>query len=239
MICHSGIFYPSDKEEIEKLVAPVGDERVHKAFILPHMELRSVAALYRMAFSSIRNGMRIVAILPIHRELLMRDEGKLMLTSAERTEETPLGKVRIGSLGCGDVSPYEEEEYSLELLYPFAAAHTPDSLLCPIFTRLKSADDSRKLTAMLQKLDDGNTVFITSSNMTAKLPESEIAAKRDRVIDMLTKGEHLIDLWRKGHITACGAPAIEAVSRLGSGRWTLMGISEKETKAGHAALYMD
>ena len=45
------------KEELEKLVAPVGEERVHKAFILPHMELRSVAALYRMAFSSIRNGM--------------------------------------------------------------------------------------------------------------------------------------------------------------------------------------
>lgn len=239
MIYHSGIFYPEREEALRKLTEPIGQSEAHKAFILPHMRLDFIAGLYRTAFASISDGRRIVALLPLHRELLSADRGKKILTSPSRIEKTPLGDVRITSLGSGDGETYEEEEYSLELLYPFVASHNPSSELCPVFTRLESSQDAKELESFLRTLDDGNTVFIVSSNMTGKLPEEQIAAERGKVVEMLGKGEGLMDEWRKGHISPCGAPIITAVSRLGSGRWQLIGISEKETKAGHAALFMD
>ena len=239
MIYHSSIFYPESKEELSRLVSPIEDTAAHKAFILPHMRLEYIAHLYRSVFSSIPDGRRVVAILPIHRELLERDEGKIMLTAASRIEETTLGPVRIESAGAGDASVYEEEEYSLELLYPFMAYHNPSSTLIPVFTHIVSAENTKKLHAFLKTLDDGNTSFIVSSNMTAKLPQESVAPERDKVIAALERGENLMDQWRKGHVKACGTPAISATGRLGSGRWTLIGVSEKETKAGHAALYMD
>ena len=239
MIYHSGIFYPDDREELERLVMPVerGDE--HKAFILPHMQLAPIAGLYRKVFSSIPDGKRVIALIPLHREMLAADEGKLWLPAAARTEETPLGPVRIGSVCCGDGSPYEEEEYGAELLYPYAAAYLPHSEICPVFTCIRSAEESKKLSAFLRSLDDGHTAFIVSSNMTGKLPAESVAAARDAMIEHLESGDHLLDLWRKGHISACGAPVIESLSRLSDGRWHLAGISEKETGAGHAALWMD
>lgn len=239
MIYHSGIFYPDDKAELEKLVTPIEEGKMHKAFILPHMRLEYIAALYRNAFSSIPDGKRIVAILPLHREPLLRDEGKKLFFSRSRNEETALGSVTIKALGEDDAAPYEEEEYSLELLYPFIAAHNPSSVLCPIFSHLETSSDSKQLSAFLQTLDDGNTIFIVSSNMTGKIEEAKVAAERDKVILMLEEGNGLMDDWRKGHITACACPQITALSRLGSGKWQLLGISEKETKAGHAALFMD
>lgn len=239
MMYHGGIFYPDDKEKLEELVAPIIESDEHKAFILPHMELRSIAALYRKAFGSIRNGKRIVALIPIHRELLLRDNDKKLFSPSPRNEETPLGRIRIGSLGFDDSTPYEEEEYAAELLYPFAAYHNPDSVLCPIFAHPENSDDVKKLSSILKELDDGETVFIASSNMTAKLPEDAIEKERDEIINLLSDGAKLMDGWKKGRITACGTPLIESLSRIGSGKWKLIGISEKETKAGHAALYMD
>ena len=239
MIYHSGIFYPEDEKELREMaeVKEKGDE--HKAFILPHMRLCYVAHLYRKAFSSIRNGKRIVAILPLHREPLEKDRGKIIFASREREEETVLGRVTIDSVAPDDATPYEAEEYSLELLYPFVAANTPSSHLCPVFTRLENSADVRKFTEFLRSLDDGNTIFIVSSNMTGKLPEEKVAPERDKALRILESGENAMDMWQRGHIGICALPAITALSRLGSGKWHLEGVSEKETGAGHAALYMD
>lgn len=239
MIYHSGIFYPDTKEELIKLVTPIEEKETHKAFILPHMELKSIAHLYREVFGSIRNGMRIIALIPIHREVLIKDNGKKLFSPLSRIEETTLGNVKIESLGYDDSAPYEEEEYSLELLYPFIAYHNPDSVLYPVFAHLESGEDTKKLANDLKKLDDGNTVFIASSNMTAKMETSDVECERDKMVSLLENGEKLMERWKKGRISACGTPLIESISRIGSGRWHLLGISEKETKAGHAALYMD
>ncbi len=240
MIYHSGIFYPEDNEELLALVSPIGNEERHKAFILPHMRLEYIAALYRTAFASIPDGTRIVLLLPLHREVLEKDKGKKLFSSKTRKEETALGSVNILSLGFDDAGPYEEEEYSLELFYPFIAFHNPSSTLCPLFTRLENSEDVKMLAKYLFTLDDGNTIFITSSNMTDKLPEDAVSPERDKVVHMLENGEHLMDEWRKGHIRGCGIPLIESISRIcGNGKWKLIGISEKETKAGHAALYID
>ena len=237
MMYHSGIFYPEDKEELSKLMGKVEKEEAHRFFILPHMRLDAIAGLYRKAFSMIPDGRRIIAILPLHREPLEKDEGKIIFTSPGRIEETPLGSVRIETLGATDASSYEEEEYSLELLYPFVAAAAPNATLCPVFVRIGGAEDSKKLERFLKPYDDGRSIFIVSSNMTARMDGAE--AERDRMIGLIEGGEHLIDLWRKGRISACGAPAIECLSRIGGGRWRLIGVGEDERLAGHAAFYME
>lgn len=239
MIYHSGIFYPDNEEKLRALATVTEKGDSHKAFILPHMHLDYIANLYRKAFASIDDGKRIVAILPIHREVLVKDEGKIIFSPASREEETLLGKVKVKSLCEDDAAPYEEEEYSQELLYPFVAANTPSSEICPIFTKIRNSENVKKLTAFLRTLDDGNTVFILSSNMTGKLPEVNVTEERDKAIGLLERGENALDMWQKGHIGICAFPQIVALSRLGSGKWHLMGVSEKETRAGHAALYMD
>ncbi len=240
MIFHSGIFYPEEKEELLSLVTPIKDGEKHKAFILPHMALKYCAHLYREVFASISDGTRIIALLPLHREPLLKDEGKILFSPQERTESTPLGDVRIGSLGYTDSASYEAEEYSLELLYPFTAFHNPSSVLYPLFSAAESSQDVKKLTALLSSLDDGNTAFIVSSNMTGKVKNAEeVSSGREMMTELLAKKEPLLDLWRKGRITPCGAPLIESVSRITASAWTLIGISEKETMAGHAAFYGD
>ena len=96
----------------------------------------------------------------------------------------------------------------------------------------------KKLSRILSGYDDGNTVFIISSNMTGRLDKG-IEEERDSAVNLILSSEHLMDAWMKGKLRACGAPLAEAVRRYAGGRWKLIGISEKETKAGHAALYMD
>lgn len=237
MMYHSGIFYPEDKEELSKLVGNAEKKEAHRFFILPHMRLDAIAGLYRTAFSMIPDGRRIIAILPLHREPLEKDRGRIVFTSPDKIVETPLGSVRLQSLGASDASSYEEEEYSLELLYPFVAAATPNATLCPVFVRLEGAEDCRRLAGFLKPYDDGRSIFIVSSNMTARMDGAE--AERDRMIGLIEGGEHLIDLWRKGRISACGAPAIECLSRIGGGRWRLIGVGEDERLAGHAAFNME
>lgn len=239
MIYHNAIFYPDTKEELEKLVLPVQKKEEHKAFILPHMRLESIAHLYREVFASIPNGKRIVALLPLHREVLEKDRKSIIFTPDERKEETLLGPVNIKKLEGENSQSYEEEEYSLELLYPFVASYTPASQLCPVFTSIRNAEEMKKLASFLISLDDGNTYFIVSSNMTGRIMDRNTAEERDRMISLLENKSHLMDLWQRGQISACGAPIIEAVGKLTSTAWHLIGLSDNESVAGHAALYAD
>ncbi|MBO8436389.1 MAG: AmmeMemoRadiSam system protein B [Spirochaetes bacterium] len=239
MIYHNAIFYPDTEEELKNLVLPINDKESHKAFILPHMRLASIASLYRDAFSSIPNGKRIVAILPLHRETLEKDQGKFIFSPRKRGEETLLGPVQIESLSENDSKSYEEEEYSLELLYPYVACHNPDSILCPLFVSIKNAEEMKRLSSFIASLDDGNTTFIVSSNMTGRMMGKNTAEDRDSMISLLESKSHLMDLWQRGKITACGAPAIEAVQRVITSAWHLIGLSDDESITGHAAFYAD
>lgn len=234
MIYHSGIFYPSDKEELEKLAERTGKRDRAKAFILPHMDLRRCADLYRAVFSSIPDGTRVVAVLPLHRPPLLSDKDAFLFSSRARTEHFITGDVRIGHIELPYADAYEKEEYSLELLYPFMTSFCPSSELIPVFSYAQSGKDVRKLMEVIESLDEENTIFIVSSNMTDKRPDP--VPERDRMIEILLSGESILDEYRKGHITACAAPVIEAVSRVIPGKWELVGTVGDDKAAGHAAL---
>ena len=237
MIYHSDIFYPWDREALLSLVSPIEKAEPRKAFILPHMALEYIAPLYRKAFASIDDGMRIIGLFPLHREVLEKDKGKMIFSSPERTEDFPIGKVRIGHLDYPSGASYEEEEYASELLMPFIAYSKPSSVYYPLFLNVKNSEDMKKLSGIISEYDDGKTVFIVSSNMTGR-SEQNAAEERDKAINLILSSVHLMDAWQKGKLKACGAPIIEAVQRALGGKWELIGISEKETKAGHAAFML-
>ena len=236
MIYHSGIFYPSDKEELLKLAGSREAEPLSspRAIILPHMDLRRAADLYRKAFPMLQDGKRIAALIPLHRPPLESDRPSFIFCSRGRTEHFITGDITIENAGQPYADAYEKEEAALELLYPFITAYCPSSRLVPVFSAALSSQEVRKLTETIRSLDDGNTVFIVSSNMTG-LTDNPVP-EREKMIELLVSGSPLLDSFRKGHISACGAPIIEAVSRAIPGSWELIGTPDDDRKAGHAAL---
>ena len=136
MIYHSGIFYPSDKDELSKLAGKRDGcaERCPKAFILPHMDLRRCIDLYRKAFSMIPDGKRIAALLPLHRPPLENDRPSFLFSSPGRTEHFITGDIEIEEAGLPHADAYEKEEASLELLFPLIASYCPSSHLIAIFS---------------------------------------------------------------------------------------------------------
>ena len=238
MIYHNAIFYPDSKEELIRLVEPREETGRARAAIVPHMALKGVARFYRRVFSSIPDGMRIVALLPLHRPPLASDAGCVLFESGSKEEETPLGKVRIGQFGLRDGSAYDKEEYSRELILPYATRYTPSSVLHIIYTYVKKSKEMKELERFLLEADDGNTFFLISSNMTPKLPEKEMQKLRDATINAIVCEDHLLDLYQKRRIGACGVPEIEAVKAVLKGRWELLGTREEDGMCGHACFLM-
>ena len=238
MIYHNAIFYPDSKEELEALVLPVEHLGKARCAIVPHMALRGCATFYRSVFSSIPDGTRIVALLPLHRPPLSEHGGKILFESRAANECTLLGNVRIGSFGLEDGRAYDKEEYSRELILPFAAAYTPSSTLHAVYTYVKKSKDMKELRHFLSSIDDGNTFFLISSNMTPELPENEMARMMDATIKAIESEDHLLDLYQKGRIGACATAEIECVRSVAKGRWELIGKRDEDKMCGHACFIM-
>ena len=237
MIYHNSIFYPDDRESLLSLVAPIERKERARAAIVPHMDARKCAPFYRSVFSCIEDGMRIVALLPLHRPPLSSDSA-FRLFESKTSEETPLGSVNVGTFGLRDGSAYDEEEYSRELILPFAAYSTPSSELHFIYTYLKKSKDMKELRHFLSSIDDGNTFFLISSNMTPELPDNEMARMMDATIKAIESEDHLLDLYQKGRIGACATAEIECVRSVAKGRWKLIGKRDEDKMCGHACFIM-
>ena len=217
---HGTIFYPEERSELLSLVEAEKDSDPIRAAILPHMGLWQCQEAYRSVFRTIPDCKRIIALLPLHRPPLERDGGSIMFESKEEAEDTPLGEVRIGTFGLGDAS--------------FFHATT----LTEIYTYVKKSEDMKKLRHFLSSMDDGNTVFLISSNMTGRLQEDEMRRMRSSTIDAILEGGHLLDKWRKGRIGACATAEIESVSAILGGRWELIWTREEDSICGHAGFIM-
>ena len=238
MMYHSAIFYPDDKDELLSLICPIDEEETIRGAILPHMDLRRAAPFYSKVFGGIKDGKRIVLLLPLHRPPLERDKDQFLFSPKDGIEETILGKSKIVGCGFTDSSAYEKEEYSREILLQYTSFHNPSSEILIIFTYICSSSQMKELTRFLSSLNDGNTVFIVSSNMTGRLPEHEMLRAKNESIANILSQEHLMDLYQKRRITCCGAPLIECVRNVLKGEWTLVGSSQDDKSCGHACFVM-
>lgn len=236
---HEDIFYPSRKEELEKLLGGRLERTKSKAFIVPHMEMSRIASLYREVFSRIPDGAPVTALLPLHREKLLKDEGKLAFSPDKDFWDMPSGRVKLAPSPFPSSLPYESEEFSGELLAAASAFYCPHSALRLVWSDVKKSEDVRKLVSILRDFCDNNETYIVSSNLTEELKGAELKEKGASAIQLLESGEALLDPIRKGRLRACGGVLIETVSRLVPGRWKLIGTVPDEKYAAHAAFYRE
>ena len=236
---HEDIFFPSGKEELEGMLGSKEKKEEHKAFIVPHMELRRVSGLYREVFSHIPDGTPITLLLPLHREKLLRDEGCLAFSPDKDYLDTPSGRIRLSRTPFPSSSAYESEEYTAELFAVCSAYFCPSSPLRIIFSPVKKSGEVKKLVSLLKDFCDNNEAYAVSSNLTEELRGTDLKTEEREAIAILESGEMLLDLINKGRFKACGGTLIEAVSRLVPGKWKLIGTAEDEKYAAHAAFYRE
>ena len=232
MIYHSAIFYPEDRDELVSLAAIEAREAERRAFIVPQMMLQRCAPLYRSVFSRIPDGREILLIVPLRRGQLSADRDGLFFQPQPRRERFFTGDIEILDSGLPVQPEYEAEEYGQEFIYPFISIDNPHSALRVIYSSAVSSEEVRKLEALIRGFA-GCTVIV-SANMTGKTDAPDRGCLE--MIRHLEDGDRLLDLYRKGRISSPGAPAIEAVSRVIPGSWKLLGRTEGDKAAGHAAL---
>ncbi len=233
-VYHSAIFYPEDKKELLALSAPLEKKEYSKAVIVPHQDLRKCYKAYQEAFSHIPDNSKIIALLPIHSEKLIKDKASIVFEYDEAEIETPLGMIRLKSLGLERCGYYGEEEYSAELIFPYIITSCPNSTLSVVFAKVENSDECKKLSKLIEKWNNDDTFFIISSNLTGRLKTEELVKEKAKAIQMLESGTKLLDSYRKGHCNICAAPIIDALGRIINGKWALI-CDVDDTITGHAA----
>ena len=236
---HEDIFYPSGKEDLEKMLGDRTKKEPERAFIVPHMELRRVATLYREVFSHIPDGSPITLLLPVHRGKLEKDKDEIAFSPDKDYWDTPCGKVFLRRLPFPSSASYESEEYTAELFAVCSAYFCPSSVLSIIWTDVKKSGEVRKLVSLISDFCDNTGTFVVSSNLTGELRGEDLSEKEAEAIALLESGEPLLDAISKGRFKACGGPLIELVSRLVPGKWRLIGTVPEEKYAAHAAFYRE
>lgn len=182
-------------------------------FLLPHAHLGSIQEMYRDAFSMIHHPKKIVIIAPLHAEVLESDKGSTLFTYPEGMIFTPLGAVEIEPAPGARVSEvYAEEEYSIELFYPYVAANCPEAVIMPVLAALETKEDVLALARLIQTLkkDENNTVFIISGNFTAEGKSDEILRQARTLEQLLENNAPLLDAIAKKQITGCACRILEA-----------------------------
>lgn len=236
---HSDIFFPSDKDELLALASPLDKREEKKAIIVPHQDLRIAAKAYQEAFRYIPNRGRIIALIPLHGEKLLKDEDNIVFEPEEMEIETPIGSLILETLNLDKAEHYAEEEYSAELIMPYVQTSCPNSKLSIVFASVKNAEESKKLAKLIDKWNDENTFFIISSNLTGRLKDKEtLNIEKNKAIEALSNGEKLLDSYRKGHISICASPVIDALSRVIDGKWKLI-ESVEDVTTGHASFFKE
>lgn len=214
-IFFSDIFYPADPDSLSSMTKADEKQDVHTPglILLPHAHLDSIAGMYRDAFSLIHNPERIVVIAPLHAEVMESDSGTTLFTYEAGVVETPIGKVTLEEAPGAKVSnAYAEEEYSIELFYPFIAQNCPKAHLMPILASLDTKEDVLTLARVIGKLkrEENNTVFIVSGNFTGEGQGDAILKQARMLQQLLENNAPLLEAVSRKHITGCACRILEA-----------------------------
>ena len=174
----AGTWYPADpgelRAEVERCLGDVrsADEDLG-AMVVPHAGFRYSGRAAGAAFAALAPGRwrRAVVIAPSHYHAF---DGAAVFPGSGL--ETPLGVVNVEQGGvaaltaspvfAADAVPYARE-HSLEIELPFLQVVDPDLSVVPVL--VGTHDDADQLAALgkgLATLDDGETLFVVSSDFT-------------------------------------------------------------------------
>ena len=233
----AGSFYPSDPDELRRLIhdsylhplgpgllPPARDERKGVvACVAPHagyVYSGPVAAHSYLWLSSLRVPELVVVVAPNHYGI-----GSGISTFREGAWETPLGRVLVDSdaaaeivrlTGIVDFDPEaHRREHSLEVQLPFLQQlYGSEFKLLPISLVFQDIQTAKEIGRGLSELLKGrNAILVASSDLTHYEP-ADIAREKDSallktVLDLNVQAFY--DVLESRRVTACGYGAIATV----------------------------
>jgi AmmeMemoRadiSam system protein B len=240
-----GIFYPSDREKLKKLVisllgscdVPEGEA---SGIISPHAGYRYSGAIAAAAFQSARrrNIKRAVIIAPIHRDQV--DTSGAIIFPESGQFKMPLGLINVDQnvieelLSCGTQFVRNDiphlEEHSIEVQLPFLQVLFPRAAIIPILVgRIgkKAVTALKRALALTLETDYPTTLFIVSANLTSFMQGTDAKIEAETLLQFIFKNdtESLLSAYEAGTINTSGATAIAVLLALFDGQRTVKVLS--------------
>lgn len=220
------MYYPSGKEELKAYCqAEQNNEHTPSLILLPHAGIEYVHRMYQEAFAYIHSPQRIVIIAPLHSEKLEKDSDSFLFTLSTGDVETPLGPVTVQAAdGIAVSDSYAEEEYTVELFYPYVALNSPSSVIVPVFTALETKEDIQALSRLMVRLkkEVNNSVFIVSGNFTSTGTSQEVNQMARTLKELLENNAPLLEAGSRKKISGCAYKILEAARTAFPGKFSLM-----------------
>lgn len=252
-----GIFYPSDKSELERQVSTyIRDLIPGNADIIlsPHAGYNVAGQLMADAFMSAasRQIKEIVIISPVHREecdQIILPYFKSFYTAAGdlnvNMKSLHIFKGEDQSIIRNDIPHLEE--HAIEDQLPFVSRLFPEATILPILLGKTTISLIKKLTSALKRTYGDRmeeVLFVVTSNLSLYEREDAAMVKSAKALTLFKKGDwrEICEEKRTGQIDACGAGALAAFLALYNSKMTMNVINcsrseGKESEKGKMVSY--
>lgn len=177
-VSQAGIFYPADKDGLEKLIDGFGvQDSPYKsnAVIVPHAGLIYSGWLAAKGYSYLKRDVKNIFIFaPSH---YVKIYG--CVTTKADYIETPLGKIKINRDIINQLSEKFdvefsdeafEKEHSLETQLPFIQTYFSDITLVPV---IYGCENYKNISKIIEYFDNDNNAFVISSDLSHFYPARE------------------------------------------------------------------
>lgn len=226
---HSDIFYPSDKNEIEKMLEEIEIDNIDiidsqiKGLLLPHAGYTFILPILKAAFESInKNYENIILISSPHQEVLLKDKPFNIFCPSYDGCQTPYGDIAfntelINSFAKDDMKrdSYFEEEAGFEILYPLIKRYLPNSKVVPICSYITNSKESKDFSSILNKINalSENNLIIVTANMNSL--KNDNFAYKDAISfkEILEKGDYLLSPESRKLVSSCGSGLFDSIKK--------------------------
>ncbi|MDA3812173.1 MAG: AmmeMemoRadiSam system protein B [Spirochaetaceae bacterium] len=252
-----GIFYPSDKEELNNLIDSYIQNKVKgysNLIISPHAGYAVTGQQMADAFLSAAASdiKEVVIISSVHRE----EQEKIILPGSSGFQ-TAAGELSINMKSLhlfkgDDPSIIRDEiphleEHAIEDQLPFISKILGDVQILPILLGKTTITMVKKLTKALERAYSSspqNILFVITSNLSLYEEENAALDKADKALKAFKRGDwrEICELKRTWQIDACGAGGLAAVLALYDKSFNMDVISRsksegKESEKGKIVSY--
>lgn len=229
-----GIFYPSDKDKLHRLVKNLVDNAITPrddafAVIAPHAGYRYSGALAAAAFkaASGRKIKNVVILAPIHRnpqdEVIFpeSDHFRIPATLIPINHRLIDEIIHFSTQFCMNDIPHLEE-HAIEVQLPFIYHLFPDSSVIPVLVGKigkKTVTVLERALTLATEAERDKTLFVVSSNLTSFMQGKDAKMQADLILRFILGNdpESLLLAHEAGTINTCSASAIAVLLSLSAG----------------------
>ena len=226
-----GIFYPSDKHKLNKLVdslVQAADVSREDAWgvIAPHAGFRYSGAIAAAAFKAARRrtARTVVILAPLYRT--EKDE---VLFSESARFRMPAGNIKVDRRAVEELLGFSTrfqaddiphlEEHGIEVQLPFVARLFPQASIVPVLLGRVRRGTIRALTRALEHVFGDrrrDVVYVISANLTSFMQGEAARNEAQIILDAVVARdpESLLSALETGKITSCGVPSMAVLLSL-------------------------